>query len=97
MKIYRSDLDVGPVWVDDHGPMPAAAEAAAKRPRRLRAWQRFVMCYGLILAGGLLTAPAWGSTWPSGGPWQLFAVIGLLVWLAAGLVFLTIASIKGRL
>jgi len=42
-------------------------------------------------------APVWGSTWRDGGPWLLFAAIGLLVWLMTTMVILTAAWRKGRL
>jgi len=102
MKIYFDDGAPTPAftYLQGRSPLPSEPEGTtpARRQRRgLRNWQKFVLCYSLIMAGGVLTAPVWGSTWRDGGPWLLFAAIGLLVWLMTTMVILTAAWRKGRL
>jgi hypothetical protein len=89
MKIIFDVIDDQPIAV----PTPP-------RPRQragLRPWQRFLLPYSMVVAGAMLTAPVWGSTWASGGPWYVFAAIALLIWLATAGVILTLAYLRGRL
>lgn len=77
MNIYRSS-DV------------AVADRQKPRTRRqLRNWQKFMLCYSLIMAGGALILYSIDGL--------LTALVGLAIWLLTALIILAIAGRKGRL
>jgi hypothetical protein len=87
VKIYWTDTGQEPVWVDDLAPI--AAPAPVKRSRRLRNWQKFMLCYTPCMAGGALIL------YDLGGP--LTALIGLLIWLVTCLIIAVWANNNGTL
>lgn len=77
MNIYRSS-DVA-----------VAGQRQPRGRRQLRNWQKFMMCDGLIMAGGALLLYSIDGV--------LTALVGLAIWLLTALVILVIAGRKGRL
>ena len=78
MKIIFDAIDGQPVST------PARRHRAG-----LRNWQKFMLCYSLIMAGGALILVDLGGLQT--------AATGLLIWLATAGVILAIAGMKGRL
>lgn len=87
MKIYRDDFDA-PEYFDDLAPA-ATTPAPRQEGHGLRNWQKFMLCYSLIMAGGALVLYAQGGL--------LTAVTGLAIWLLTAAIILASAGKAGRL
>jgi len=79
-------------------PYPWPAAEPTRRKRGLRNWQKFVLTYGLVMAG--CTALLYRLALSQGAnvlTAQVITAAGLATWLLTGLVILAIAWRKGRL
>jgi hypothetical protein len=85
MKIYFDDVAPTPAFTYLKGlsplpPEPAATEPARRQRRELRNWQKFMLCYSLIMAGGALILYSIDGL--------LTALVGLAIWLLTALIIL---------
>lgn len=77
MNIYRSS-DVA-----------VAGQRQTRARRQLRNWQKFMLCYSLIMAGGALILYSIDGL--------LTALVGLAIWTLTEVIILAWAGWKGRL